>query len=129
MHEISKVDAIVAAAHQLAKTLQQEASNIGETESQQLKWLVQMLQHTTTSSMQKWADQTSTDIILPNHKKPRLEEQPHSPPITQVNSPHGPGSWETPSPNWKIVTSPKEPKPLLLPYITQDNDHMTLAHN
>ena len=96
---------------------------------QQLKHLVQILHHTTTSSMQKWAHQTSTFIILINHTQPRVEEQPHSSPIAKVNSPHKPGSWETPSSNWKIVTSPDEPKNLLLPYIAQGNNHVTLAQD
>ena len=87
--EISKADAIVAAAHQLAKTPQWEASKIGETKIQQLRHLVQILQYTTTSSMQKWAHQTSTVIILINHTQPRMEEQPHNPLITRHQIPTG----------------------------------------
>ena len=83
----SKADAIVAAAHNLAKVHQGEmTTNIRETNTQQLKQLVEILQQTALRETSKWVEQ-KINTIPEIQGQLRVDETSQHPTQTQTNLP------------------------------------------
>ena len=129
MLETSKADAIVVTACNLAKGIQGEmTTNIGETNTQQLTRLVNILQQKIAKEKNKWVEQKSATIPK-IHGQPWVDETPQYPTKTQAYSPDINTIVTQNKQPQKIATSPMEPEPPHPHCIMQKDENLALILN